>query len=114
MPKMCIICGGRAGSGEHIFPAAFGGRRINNEIYCKKHNEGFSPLVAILSSQLNAINALLGVRPDRSDQPRQLTATNPSDGQAYRVSATNVELASPRVLNDTTVEGAHHVRAVRK
>ena len=109
MPKMCIICGGRAGSGEHIFPAALGGRRINNGIYCKKHNESLSPLVAILSGQLNSINAMLGVRPDRSDQPRQLTATNQSDGQAYLVSATNVELASPRVVTDTTVEGARHV-----
>lgn len=108
---MCIICGGRAGSGEHIFPAALGGRRINNGIYCKKHNEGFSPLVAILSGQLNSINALLGVRPDRSDQPRQLTATNPSDGQAYLVSATNIELASPRFVNDSTVEGVRHVAA---
>jgi hypothetical protein len=34
MAKTCIICGGRAGSGEHVFPAVLGGRRINNGIYC--------------------------------------------------------------------------------
>ena len=109
MPKMCIICRGRAGSREHIFPAALGGRRVNKGIYCGEHNQGFGPLASILSYQLTPLNALLGVRPDHDDQPRQLTATNPSDGQTYLVSATNVELASPKVLNDTTVEGARHV-----
>ena len=95
MGKDCIICGGATGSREHVFPAALGGRRVNKGIYCGTHNNGFSPLAAILSSQLTAVNALLGVRPDHSDEPRQLTAINPSDGQAYLLPALNVELASP-------------------
>jgi hypothetical protein len=108
---MCIICGGRAGSREHIFPAALGGRRTNKGIYCGTHNEGFSPLAAVLSSQLTAINALLGVRPDHDDEPRQLTAINPSDGQAYLVSALKVEMARPKVVNDTTVDGVRRIEA---
>ena len=69
--KGCIICGGRTGSHEHIFPAALGGRRTNKRIYCGDHNKGFSPLAAILSRQLRPINALLGVRPDHSEQAAQ-------------------------------------------
>jgi hypothetical protein len=107
--KDCIICGGATGSREHVFPAALGGRRVNKGIYCGIHNNGFSPLAAILSSQLIAVNALLGVRPDHSDEPRQLTAINPSDGQAYLLSALNVELASPRFVKDVTVDGVHQV-----
>jgi hypothetical protein len=66
MPKTCIICGQRARSKEHIFPAALGGRRKDKGIYCEPHNKGFSPLAAIITDQLKAINALLAVRPDRS------------------------------------------------
>jgi hypothetical protein len=42
MPRTCIICGNRAGSAEHIFPAGLGGRRTNRGIYCGPHNNGFS------------------------------------------------------------------------
>jgi hypothetical protein len=38
MAKICIVKGGPAGSGEHIFPASLGGLRINNGIYCEKHS----------------------------------------------------------------------------
>ena len=62
--------------GSSFEPPAFQGARVCTD-------NGFSPLAAILSSQLTAVNALLGVRPDHSDEPRQLTAINPSDGQAY-------------------------------
>jgi hypothetical protein len=103
--KGCIICGLRARSGEHVFPAALGGRRTNKGIYCGAHNNGFSPLAAILSNQLTAINAFLGVRPDHSDEPRQLTTINPSNGEAYLVSALKVELVSPRLVQGVTVDG---------
>ena len=46
MLKQCIICGNCAGSREHLFPAALGGRRICNSIYCNIHNQGFPPLVS--------------------------------------------------------------------
>jgi hypothetical protein len=53
--KKCIICGGAAGSREHVFPAALGGGRVNKGIYCGTHNNGFSPLAAILSAQLTLL-----------------------------------------------------------
>src|SRR4051794_14470620 len=102
MARDCIICGKRAGSREHVFPAALGGRRTNKGIYCGKHNEGFSPLTAILANQLTAINAFLGVQPDHADKPRQLATINPADGQAYLVSALTVELAEPKMVKDVT------------
>ncbi len=105
MAKDCIICGRRAGSGEHVFPAALGGRRVNNGIYCGKHNQNFSPLAAILSDQLSAINARLAVRPDHSKEPRRHTTVNPGDNRKYHVSGTHVEQAAPVILKDT-VAGA--------
>ncbi len=63
MTRTWIICGDSAGSQEHIFPAALGGRRTSKGIYCGLHNEGFSPLAAFLSRQLELLNALLSVRP---------------------------------------------------
>jgi hypothetical protein len=99
MAKNCIICPRRNGSREHTFPATLGGRRTNKGIYCGLHNERFSPLVSILSQQLIAINAMLGVWPDHSDRPSRLVTENPADGQKYVVSGQNIEFAEPRVLN---------------
>jgi hypothetical protein len=112
MARTCIICGGRAGSREHIFPAALGGRRVNKGIYCGYHNTGFSPLAAVLAEQLAAINALLGVRPDHSDLPRKFTIVNPSDGQEYLMSALTMELPAARVLKDTVENGIRQVQAI--
>ena len=77
MPRTCIICGKRAGSREHTFPAALGGRRTNKGIYCGMHNQGFSPLASIITDQLKVINALLAVRPDHRDraEPFQYTSS---------------------------------------
>ncbi|NKK97198.1 hypothetical protein GFM02_02670 [Rhizobium leguminosarum bv. viciae] len=68
MPRQCIICDQVAGSREHVFPAALGGRRTNKQIYCGPHNNGFGPLAGVIAQQLKPINALLAVRPDRADK----------------------------------------------
>lgn len=39
MAKHCIMCEKATGSKEHVFPAAFGRRRMNKSIYCHQHNE---------------------------------------------------------------------------
>lgn len=96
MARDCIICGKPAGSREHIFPAALGGWRTNKGIYCGPHNEGFSPLAAVLAEQLRAINALLSVRPDHSSTACALVVDGPG-GQALEVSGTKVKLAPPAV-----------------
>src|SRR4051812_40581253 len=99
MARPCIICGKAAGSREHLFPAALGGRRTNKGIYCGEHNQGFSPLAKILSDQFEAINAILSVRPDHSDEPRRVEVSMP-DGVTYAISGNDVRLAQPQVLKE--------------
>jgi hypothetical protein len=93
MPRTCIICGVAANSGEHIFPAALGGRRVNRGIYCGTHNNGFSGLANVLAQQLSVVNALLGVRPDHADRARVLNVTTP-DGDDLIISAGSMTRAS--------------------
>jgi len=113
MPKNCIICPRRNGSHEHTFPAVLGGRRTNKGIYCGLHNRKLGPLAAILSDQLIAINAWLGVRPDHSGRPTQLIVENPVDGNNYVVTERKIELAEPRILKGTQMaDGSRQVEAV--
>src|SRR4051812_39614080 len=81
MPKTCMMCGGRAGSAEHTFPAVLGGRRTNRGIYCGPHNNGFAGLAAIIGGQLKPINALLAVRPDHKAKAEPLAYTSPEGEQ---------------------------------
>lgn len=66
----CIYCGADTGSREHTFPAALGGRRMNKGILCGPCNNKFSTLDGLLSRQLSFLNSVIGVRPDRADEPR--------------------------------------------
>ncbi|WP_408530975.1 HNH endonuclease [Paraburkholderia nemoris] len=70
MAKPCIICGSTAGSHEHVFPAALGGRRTSKQIYCAPHNQVFGQHVAILGEQFSILNASLEVRHDRRESQR--------------------------------------------
>jgi hypothetical protein len=106
MAKTCIICGNPAGSGEHVFPAVLGGRRVNNGIYCDSHNNGFSPLAAIIGEQLRPINALLAVRPDRKRKAEPFKYTSP-EGEELVIFDGVVERAQP---NATDPEQKLHVR----
>jgi hypothetical protein len=94
MPKTCIICDQRAGSSEHVFPAALGGRRTNKGIYCGKHNRGFSHLAKIITQQLRSINALLVVRPDHKDSAEPFDYTSP-EGERLVIFDGVVKRASP-------------------
>jgi hypothetical protein len=97
MAKDCIICGKPAGSKEHLFPAALGGRRTNKGIYCGTHNNGYSPLAAALSAQLEAINALLGVRGDHSSVPHETTLVDEASGRKIVLSRAKAEFANPEI-----------------
>jgi hypothetical protein len=104
------MCTHKAGSREHIFPAALGGRRVNKGIYCGTHNQALGPLAAVLSQQVEAINAWIGVRSDHSDQPHQFAITNPADGHQYLVSATETKLAAPKITSDTVIDGVRRIQ----
>lgn len=97
--KTCIICGGGAGSHEHVFPAALGGRRTNKGIYCTPHNNGFGRHVAELQKQLLMFNAILKVRPDRHDAPRAF-AFSDKNGDHFSILGQSIETAAPPSIND--------------
>lgn len=100
MAKTCIICQQAAGSGEHVFPAVFGGRRTNNSIYCQKHNNDFGRHVSALLDGLDILNALIGVVPDRKDEVRPALAES-VDGEQFLVTGQTVTLAPPPSLDQT-------------
>ncbi len=102
-PRTCLICGGPTGSREHVFPAALGGRRTNKGIYCGPHNGDYSPLAAVLASQLQAINAFLGVRGDHADAPHSVALTERDSGRTYRFSGGKVEM-EPEVVSESQDE----------
>ena len=100
MAKTCIICSAPAGSNEHVFPAAFGGRRTNRGIYCHTHNQAFGRHVAALLNSLDIVNAVIGVIPDRHKQVRPAPATA-EDGERYLITKGTANIAPPRPLQET-------------
>ncbi|PHN24466.1 hypothetical protein AO240_24010 [Pseudomonas sp. ICMP 460] len=96
----CIMCGNPAGSREHVFPAAFGGRRKNKGIYCEDHNEGLGHHVKELMKALSYFNASLGVRSDHYDAPQPHQIAQPN-GQRFQALHDNIEVAPPPPLSQT-------------
>lgn len=103
MAKNCIICESSAGSHEHVFPAALGGRRTNKKIYCVSHNNGFGRHVAQLETQLSMFNAVLKVRPDRRDTPKPFIFSD-QVGDNLSMLGQQIETAPPPSLNDLGFE----------
>lgn len=99
MANTCIVCGKAAGSGEHVFPAALGGRRTNKNIYCTTHDNGYSSLVADLANQMDVLNALLGVVPDHSNDVKSVLTQDAHSGQQVKLSAKESKFTAPRVLS---------------
>ncbi len=100
MARQCIMCDQSAGSKEHIFPAALGGRRVNKGIYCEEHNNSLGVHVASLLEVLSIFNASMGVRHDRHDQPKP-HVLGLADGDKYQILRDHVELAPPPPLTQT-------------
>ena len=88
------MCNKAAGSHEHVFPAAIGGRRTNKGIYCTLHNNSFGRHVAELQKQLSMLNAILKVRPDRHDEPSSCVFTD-KDGDNLSIVGQNIQTAAP-------------------
>ena len=104
MAKTCIVCGGPAGSGEHIFPACTGGRRINNGIYCEKHNNAYGDLAALLGNQLAFANAQFGIRNTRTKQIKPVEMTDAASGAKYEFDGTSLKPIGPRIISQTGSE----------
>ena len=77
---------------------------MNKGIYCDDHNGGYSGLAGILSGQLEALNALLGVRGDHADQPHRTILTDEASGRHVTLSGDKIELAGPEIVSES-VEG---------
>ena len=105
MAKTCIICGKRAGSREHVFPAALGGRRTNKGIYCGPHNEAYSGLANVIKEQLAIFNAQLGVVGDHADKPTSVTMTDVASGQNIELRRSQVRFKGPPRMSETVVNG---------
>jgi hypothetical protein len=99
MANTCIVCGQPAGSGEHVFPAALGGRRINKNIYCTTHDNGYSSLIADLANQVDVLNAQLGVVPDHSNDVKSVITQDAHTGQELKLSAKESKFTTPRVIS---------------
>lgn len=101
----CIVCGGAAGSGEHVFPASLGGRRVNKKIYCTIHDNGYSSLVSIIGGQLDVFNALLGVENDHTKKKKYFEAKDPQSGLTIRISEAGVSFLEPQILSREVESG---------
>lgn len=100
MAAQCIVCDSPAGSREHVFPAALGGRRMNKGIYCEKHNGELGHHVTELLKALSYFNASLGVRSDHHKIPKPHLIETP-EGDRYQLLEDSIELAPPRSLTET-------------
>ncbi len=98
MAKTCIVCGGPAGSGEHIFPACLGGLRVNNGIYCGSHNEAYGPLAELLANQLAFYNAQFGIMNTRTKKIRPVTLKD-SNGATFTWDGTELTPVGPRLFS---------------
>lgn len=99
--RTCIICKKTAKSAEHVFPAALGGRRTNNRIYCGIHNNKFGTYVAELERNLGLMNALVKIRPDRKDVPKSFMFE--SKEETFSLLGSDIDLISG-VLPDYPAE----------
>jgi hypothetical protein len=102
--KTCIVCGGPAGSNEHVFPAGFGGRRTNRGIYCNTHDQSYAGLLGELAAQFDFLNASLGVRPDHSTEKKVVYEREPVSGTEIAMSEDFVKFNSPRLVSETPIE----------
>jgi hypothetical protein len=70
---------------------------MNKGILCDTCNQGFSPLDAVLSQQLNFINGLIGVRPDRAASPAPARVEH--NGQSLTIDhGGKPAIAAPRII----------------
>ncbi|WJI57292.1 MULTISPECIES: hypothetical protein [unclassified Mesorhizobium] len=100
MARRCIFGCERAGSGEHVFPATLGGRRVNKGILCDKHNNALSSLAGVLSEQLRVLNAQIGVRPDHNKTTPHASVVTDSDGREYVLSIDGFRVKDARLVSE--------------
>lgn len=96
----CLFCDKPAGSKEHVFPAALGGRRVDKGIFCETDNNAMGSVAATLAEQLSYFNSQLGVISDNSGEARVHTTTDPETGIKLAMAQGSIAVAEPTVLSD--------------
>ncbi|WP_129557098.1 hypothetical protein [Klebsiella variicola] len=101
---VCLLCDNPANSGEHVFPAALGGRRTNNKLYCHYHNQKLGFFVGVINGNFSLFNSLLDVRPDR-EETRKPSIQQGVNGYRYRLKRESVSDIPPSLseFNDLKV-----------
>lgn len=96
----CLFCTTSAQSREHVFPAAFGGRRFDRGIYCEEDNNKLGRHVGALLESMDYINGRLGIRRDREKvaAPR---VVKDKYGNRLAIFNENIGVAPPLPLNQT-------------
>ncbi|HEV7165726.1 MAG TPA: hypothetical protein VGO35_10080 [Gammaproteobacteria bacterium] len=105
MAKKCILCDKLAGSKEHIFPAALGGRRVDKGIYCEQHNNQLGQLADLLSQQLVSINSILGIKSDHTKKSSGVRVIDENTKREYVFAGPRFKLAKPVKAESKTIEG---------
>jgi hypothetical protein len=108
MKRSCIVCGQKADSREHIFPAALGGRRVNKGIYCAKHNNQYSSVAQVIATQLAPFNSLLGIVNDHTGKAQAAKFVETATGKTIVVQAGKLRLEKPEVLSEVVQDGRRY------
>ena len=108
----CLFCDKPAGSKEHVFPAALGGRRLDKGIFCESDNNSMGSVAAILVEQLSFFNSQLGVVSDNSGEARVHTTTDPETGIKLAMTSTSISVAEPTVLSDKQTDEGRAVEVL--
>lgn len=106
----CLFCDKPAGSKEHVFPAALGGRRVDKGIFCETDNKAMGPSAAVLAEQLSFFNSQLGVVSDNTGEPRVHTTTDPETGIKLAMTRDSISVAEPTVLSDKQTDEGRAVK----
>lgn len=115
MPSVdCLFhfqCAQPAGSDEHVFPAALGGRRTDRRLLCAGCQGWTSKLDEALPEQLRYLNLHLGVVGDHSKKPARISIADADSGRRFLLDEKmNIEGRGNSLLSEHTDETGYTVR----
>jgi len=114
MPNVdCLFhfhCGQTAGSNEHVFPAALGGRRTDRRLLCEDCQGWTSELDEVLPVQLRYLNLHLGVVGDHSTRPARISIEDDDSGLLLVDEKMNIEARGKSLVAEHMDETGRLVR----
>lgn len=115
MPNFACLfhfhCGNAAGSNEHVFPAALGGRRTDRRLICDNCQGWTGKLDEVLPAQLRYLNLHLGVVGDHSARPARISIPDGDSGRLLLLDEKmNIEAQGKHLVAEHTDETGYTVR----